>query len=552
MRSLLLLKLRTLKRDVFGFSIQNIVKIISFLIVITVFYTGIYVLLTKIFGFLYVEEYIGPVIITRLIAMTFSSFFFFLIISNIITSIPTFFRNPEVEYLFTLPLDPKKIFFSRLIENIIYASWASVIVDIPVITAYGAVYHGSFKYYAVSTASLFIFLLITASLGIFIIFMLFPAFLSFSRLKITFSAFAALSFLIILYLSLKFNVLFRVPDITTMQGVLNYIKSVELPAFRLLPSEFFTETMKTSAMPGLSWLKPFSAMMAYCAGSFFLLGLSSLRYNKLFLSIPAVSNSSAKKTKGFPTVKGKMLRSARILAYKDLLFFFREPTQWGQSLILLLLLVIYLLGIINSSFNVSHPVFMTFIAFANIAFVSYLMVTISVRFTYPSISLEGNSFWLMRAYTDLRTFLTTKYFINLVPVLVIGLLLVSVGNYFLKTGPLITIIGILNVFLFAWGITGINIGIGGLVPNFREKNPSRLSAGAGGIISAVISLFYLVFSLLVMNQWAYNYFRTTYLFGGTVNFRLLIICQSIVFLLTVIFASVFPLTALRSLKKINL
>ncbi len=552
MRSLLRLKLMVLKRELLSFSAQNLVKSVSFITVITLFYTGIYAILKRIFGFLYIEEYIGPVIITRLIAMTFSSFFFFLIISNIITSIPTFFRNPEVDYLFSLPLDAKKIFASRLIENIVYASWASVIVNIPVINAYGSIYMGSFKYYAVSVLSLFLFLLTTASAGIFIIFMIFPAFLSFSRLKIAFTAIAIVSLLIVFYLSMKFNILFRVPDITTMQGVLDYINSIELPAFRYLPSEFFAQTMKDSVKPGFAWLRPLGAMASYCLAGFALLGVSSLRYQKLFLTIPAVSGSTSKKTKGFPAVKGRIFRSARILAYKDLLVFFREPTQWGQSLILVLLLIIYILGIINSSFNVRLPVFMTFISFANIAFVSYLMVTISVRFTYPAISLEGNSFWLMRTYTDLRTFLAIKYFIGLIPILLTGIMLVSLGNYFLKTGKLIALIGIINIFLFSWAITGINIGIGGMVPNFKEKNPSRLSAGAGGIIAAVVSLFYLIFSLIVMNQWAFDYFKTTFFFGGKVNYLLLAVCQSVVILLTAVFAITFPLLALRSLKKINL
>lgn len=552
MRILLLLKLKILKRDFLSFSLYNIIKLSSFALVTTIFYFGIYSLLVKIFNFLYIEEYIGPVIITRLVAMTFSSFFFFLIISNIITSIPTFFRNPEVEYLFTLPLDSKKIFFSRLVENIIYASWASLIVDIPMITAYGTIYHGSFKYYFISISSLLLFLLTTSSLGIFIIFSFFPAFLNFSRLRISFWILAIFSFLAIIYLSFKFNTLFKVPNITTMQEVLDYIKSLELPAFRFLPSEFFAQAMKTSVNPDLSFIKPIFAQLAFCAGGFILLGISSLRYKKLFLTTPAVSNASSKKKKNFPIIKGKFLRSVRILTFKDIIIFFREPTQWGQSLILILLLAIYLLGIINSSFNVRHPVFMTFISFANIAFVSYLMVTISVRFTYPAISLEGNSFWLMRTYTDLKTFIATKFIINLIPILLVGLFLVSIGNYFLHTGFLITYIGIINIFLFSWGITGINIGIGGLVPNFREKNPSRLSAGAGGIISAVISLFYLVSSLLIMNQWAYDYFQKTFFLGGEINFRLLALCQLTVALLTFLFAFSFPAFALKSLKKANL
>ncbi|KQC14384.1 MAG: hypothetical protein APR63_05715 [Desulfuromonas sp. SDB] len=552
MYKLLLLKLTTLRRNIFQLNMQSFIKILSFIAVISLFYLGIYSILSRIFGFLVVQEFIGEVIIIRLISLTFSAFFLFLIISNIITSMSTFFRSPEVEFLFSLPISFRKIFTIRLAENIIYASWASLIVDIPIIMALGNTYNSGFKFYLFAIIGLLLFLIITASIGIFLIFIMIPGFLSFSRFKYTVTIIGLASLGVILYLIFKMNNLLDVPQMLTLNAVFEYIRSVEVPAFRYMPSEYLAMLLRELSVPQGNWLRPLSILISFSLGGLLLLLFSAHRYRKLFLKIPVTSSNNNKKYQDFPKINLKWMQIGRVLMTKDIIVFFRDPTQWGQSLILMLLMLVYVFGIINSSFNVKMPLFLTFVSFANIAFVAYLMVTISVRFAYPSISLEGNSFWFIRTYTNIRTFLTVKFIVSLLTILFIGTLLVTIGNIFLNINTFISIFSIVNIFLFAWGITGINIGIGCLYPNFKEKNPSRLAAGSGGIISAVISLFYLITSLMILNQWAYHYFSRTYFFGGEINYQFFAICQLGVVVETIIFTTVFPLVGLKKLRKTNL
>lgn len=536
----------------FDFSLQGIIKLISFLFGISIFFSGIFFILFKIFSYLIKEEFIGEVIIFRLVSITFTSFLFFLIISNIITSLSTFFRSPEVEYLFSLPFSFKKIFALRLFENIIYASWASLIVDIPIIIALGISYNTNIQFYFIAFFALLVFLIITSSVGIFLIFILIPNFLKLSKIKFTIIIISIFSIILIFFLSSRLNTLLKVPDIKTMNDIFIYIKSVELPAFRYLPSEYLTSIFQHSVLKTNNWIKPFFILSIYLLFGIILLTISSRKYKDNFQKIPLSSQFNKLLNTHFPKFKNLKFKLIRILIYKDIIIFFRNPMQWGQSLIMILLMLVYLFGIINSSFNIQIPLFMTFVSFANLAFISYLMVTISVRFSYPSISLEGNSFWFLRTYTDIKILIFSKYLSNFIIIFLIGILLTSISNIFLNISRIIYILSLVNISLFSFGITGINIGIGCLFPNFKEKNPSKLAAGPGGFISAIVSLFYLFSSLLILNQWSYQYFSTTFFYGGKINYSLLIVCQTIVFIETILFSILLPYWGYRKLKYINL
>jgi len=46
--------------------------------------------------------------------------------------------------------------------------------------------------------------------------------------------------------------------------------------------------------------------------------------------------------------------------------------------------------------------------------------------------------------------------------------------------------------LLAMGLSGIAVGLGAKMPNFRETSPARIAAGFGGTLCLVISALYIV------------------------------------------------------------
>ncbi len=124
----------------------NLLRIASFLFVIACFLLGSYYIFFRIFRYLNSVEIIGPVVMERTIEMSFFIFFIMLLFSNVITSFSTFYNNQELNFLFTMPIKPASIYLAKLIENSIYASWATMVVILPLIVAYGVCNKAFFLY----------------------------------------------------------------------------------------------------------------------------------------------------------------------------------------------------------------------------------------------------------------------------------------------------------------------------------------------------------------------------------------------------------------------
>jgi hypothetical protein len=74
--------------------------------------------------------------------------------------------------------------------------------------------------------------------------------------------------------------------------------------------------------------------------------------------------------------------------------------------------------------------------------------------------------------------------------------------------------------LVAASLVSINLGIGSRFPQFNEDNPSKIAAGSGGIIAALLSITYVGVSILILAAPAYNYLTFKY-FNHSLNYGLL-------------------------------
>jgi ABC-2 type transport system permease protein len=56
---------------------------------------------------------------------------------------------------------------------------------------------------------------------------------------------------------------------------------------------------------------------------------------------------------------------------------------------------------------------------------------------------------------------------------------------------LIILAHILTIGLLAFGLSGMSVGLGACMPNFRESDPSKIAVGFGGTVNLVAGLFFL-------------------------------------------------------------
>ena len=79
----------------------------------------------------------------------------------------------------------------------------------------------------------------------------------------------------------------------------------------------------------------------------------------------------------------------------------------------------------------------TVVAFANLALAGFVLSAVAMRFAFPAVSLEGKAFWLLQTSPiSLKALLWSKFWLNLLPLLFLGELLVFFSNLMLARAEL--------------------------------------------------------------------------------------------------------------------
>jgi len=108
---------------------------------------------------------IGDLLSAKLLGIALLTFLLILLLSNVITALSTFFLSRDLELLVAAPLDGVRVYGARLTETIVDSSWMVVLMAIPILAAYGAVYGAGWGYVGVALATLLPLLVIPAVVG---------------------------------------------------------------------------------------------------------------------------------------------------------------------------------------------------------------------------------------------------------------------------------------------------------------------------------------------------------------------------------------------------
>lgn len=543
---MLAVKLRTYGRTLFRSDFRSVVRLFTYLLVIAVFLFGTYFLFNRIFSFLLNYEEIGFGMIYRIFSLMFSMFFALLLMSSIISSISTFFKTRELEFLFSTPINVSSLFFTKLVENGFYASWATAIISFPLIIALGQTFNAPFSFYILSIIDFLILVVISTSIGLILTFLLSGYFLRHSTGGVVLIiVLIAIAIGLMIFFG-KAPQIFNLPQTANLQEVNNYIASLEVEQFKYLPSGFAAQAI-FNRLGNINNISQYIPLVIYILAIIPLILISMLMYRKKFISF---SNINIKKKKKLPN---RMLpnnitgnRIIPMLIQKDILMFLRNPSQWGQSLIFLTLLAFYIFSLIRSPMYFKTPFFTYIIAFANMGFSAYISATLSVRFIFPIISLEGKSFDIIRMHIPIKAYFISKLLFNFFVVLILGEILVLGTNLFLALDSTVIMLSTAVIFILSIGITFINIGIGAIFPEFTESNPSKIASGFGGIIAAIFSLTYVGISMGILAGPIRTYFE--YQFRGLeFNNMYFVISLIIIAFLTLIISLIITPIALRKL-----
>jgi ABC-2 type transport system permease protein len=133
------------------------------------------------------------------------------------------------------------------------------------------------------------------------------------------------------------------------------------------------------------------------------------------------------------------------------------------------------------------------ISLMNLAGTSILLCAGLSRFVFPLMSLEGRKFWILGLTPVSRDqLLWGKFAFAATGSLVIAESLIIVSDTLIGLPWDGILLHVLVVAVVALGLSGINVGLGAYLPNFRETDPSKIVVGFGGTVNMVTGLGFVV------------------------------------------------------------
>ena len=506
--ALLFPKIRSFRHHLGEQTIGKRLKLIVLVALALGFWIFTFLVFRKVLVYFRSVELFGDLLNYRLLSMMLLTFFSILLFSNLISSLSTFFLSEDLNLILSRPVSLDDIYYARLTETLVYSSWMVLLFALPVFLAYGWVYGASWKYYAVFLGALMPFLLIPSTLGVLLAMVLvniFPA----RRTKDI--LFLLTLFLVIgVYFLLRFLQPERLVNPDSFANLAEYITALNAPSWPYSPSFWYAESMIPFLQLAPTQAGFYLACLWSTAGALAVMGSWASR--ALFLSGWTKSQEARKVYLVRLPLFNRLLQgvsrflrpSPRALFIKDGKTFFRDTSQWSQLFLLLALVVVYLYNFsVLPLDQTPMPSFFlqNLVSFLNLGLAGFILSAVAGRFIFPAVSQEGFSFWIiLSSPVSLRTFLWSKFWTGLIPLLLLAEALIFLSNWLLKATPFLTILSALTIFFMTFGIVGLAVGLGAIYPRFKLENAARMAWGFGGAIFMILSMIF-IGGLVALEAW---------------------------------------------------
>ena len=487
--------------------------------IIAVFVGGYLVLAFELFyhGLEFIAKFpgLGAVLTERLMYTLFAFLFALLLLSNLIISYTNLFRNRETAFLLTLPVSNQTIFNWKFIESSILASWAFLFLIAPLLVAFGLVRDVPWHFYPLTVLLIGLFIILPGVFGS-------ACALAIGR-HLDRKSFQVMLLLLALLL-LAFVAFWwktnpvddDLLDKRTLEALDRLLAKTRFTMFPFLPSYWLSGAVLQWAEGITNTAVFFAAVLL--SNTLFFGSLAFTRFGNLFYDTASAVQSRAPGGFKFnfrrPAARGSaapgslerffekltwLSSDTRAIAVKDIRMFWRDTTQWGQSVMFFGLLGAYIINLRNFTHQLTSPFWIHAVAFLNLGACAFNLASVTTRFVFPQFSLEGRRMWLVgMSPMGLARIVMTKYWLASAASLAITLALVTLSCYLLKMpwADVAFFGAVITVMTFA--LNGLAVGLGVLFPNVKESNPNKIVSGFGGTLCFVISSVYIIASLALI------------------------------------------------------
>ena len=482
----------------------------------TVFWLFAFGVLHRLLAYFRGVPEIGPLLAGKLLGLILVSFFGILLLSNVITALSSFFLARDLDLLVAAPVDWLRHYCAKLLETLLHSSWMVVLMAVPMLTAYGTVYDGGVAFIGLALATFLPFLLIPAAVGTAITLVLVNAFPA-RRTRDILSVIAVLAAagIVVLFRLVRPEKLAR-PE--GFRSLVDFIAVLRTPTSPLMPSEWLSRSV-------MGWLTgsvdplPLYLLWSTAAAA---VVVGALLHRWLYARGFTKAQESAERwaREGWT---GRVARTAlaplgvvrRELVMKEIRVFFRDTTQWSQLILLAVLVVVYVFNIKFLPLTGEGITFfiVNLVPFLNLALAGFVLASVAARFVFPGVSLEGRTWWLLRASPlPVRELLWSKFWVGTLPLLVLALAIVGVTNSLLHVSPFMFTVSVFTITLMTFAVAGLAIGFGTVFPRFETENAAQIPTSFGGLLY-MMSAVGVIGAVIVLEA------RPVYSYLSAVSFR---------------------------------
>ncbi|HEU4630306.1 MAG TPA: hypothetical protein VFS08_11220 [Gemmatimonadaceae bacterium] len=451
-----------------------------------VFWTVLFGVVHRTLGYFKGVPEIGELLAGKLLGVALLSFLSILLLSNVITSLSTFYLARDLDLLAAAPLDWLRLYLAKLLETGLHSSWMVGLLAVPILAAYGLAYDGGPFFPLVALAVVVPLLAIPAAIGTAVTLLLvtiFPARRTREVLSVV-SVLAAAAVVLLLRLM-------RPEQLARPEGfrsLVDFVAVLRTPSSAFLPSEWAQQAV----MSWLTWTN--DGLPLYLlwttAGAFVVLGamLHRALYRRAFSRAQESAGASGTAARLW-TLAARALAplgtTRRELVLKEIRVFLRDTTQWSQLILLVVLVIVYVFNIKLLPLRGDGMSFflVNVIPFLNLGVAGFVLASVAARFLFPGVSLEGRTLWLLRSSPlAMRDLLWAKYWVGTVPLLLLAVGLVAATNLLLGVSAFMFAVTLGTIVGLTFAVAGLAVGLGTLFPRYETESAAQIPTSFGGLV----------------------------------------------------------------------
>jgi ABC-2 type transport system permease protein len=447
--------------------------------------------------------YLHPSMILDILLFFLYALLFF---SNAVSAIGALFMSADFTIFRAAPLTKATIFSGKLLETLASSTWMVVVFGIPGLVAFSTAYSAGFPFILISILILIPYLIIPAALSMAVVTVL-ARIIPVSRTK---EIFAICGIILLIGFYFILDVIFATANkpLQGVEDILYLVEAIRAPNAPWLPSHWVATILGNILAP--SPLSSMPYLTALIGTTLAIISLSYLIF--VYLHDKAYSHAQSAKNHAssgglvslteYPPFSWIFNQQERALLSKEVSTFLRDFTQSIQLMLILGLCAFYLynLRILRVVENLpldSAVWWQSFLIIGNLGMGTFIIAAIATRFVFPSVSLEGKSYWILKSSpVALKSVLKAKFKVWYFPISLVGSVLLLSGAMAIQAEPKILILTATISWLTCISIVGLAVGFGSYYANFEWEHSSQLAASFGSLIYMLSCIIVIIINMI--------------------------------------------------------